>query len=111
MTNDVNTLRLRALDPETFSIEGVIERQPVDAKEILATGRYEVVVASKAVPSVKEDVLKDDPMQDNFTNIDSMNSKALEDFIKNENLDVDLKGLKLIEKRQAVKNALEDDDL
>lgn len=62
-------MKLRHKDEATFKKEGVIERQMIDAREILRTGEYEQVSDETEEPS-KKDVF------------DGMTVKKLQAFLK-----------------------------
>lgn len=47
-------MKLRHKDEATFKKEGVIERQMIDAREILRTGEYEQVSDETEAPSAKD---------------------------------------------------------
>ena len=117
------TVRLRCLEDDVFQTEGIIERLPVDAKEILASGYYELAPGDKLKVKKKQEVkpvqtdngesvvpdVPVEPVEDfdaKIQSIYSMNRRLLEAFIEKEELVVDLEGLNLPKKREAVIAAL-----
>jgi hypothetical protein len=125
MANEIitKTVKLRRIDDEIFQTEGIIERLQVDAREILATGHYKLATGEKLKVKKKQEVkpVKTDngesvvpdvpvePVEDfdaKIQSIYSMNRRLLEAFIEKEELVVDLEGLNLPKKREAVIAAL-----
>ena len=115
MANEIfeNSVRLRAIDKKQAKEEGVIVRGTLDAKEIMRTGRYEIVGTTNAtkvtgVP-VKADVdpeIPEDP-ESKAKKVKSMTTAAIAAFVEKEGLKVDLEGLNLKDKREVVITALE----
>ncbi len=125
MANEIitKTVKLRRIDDEIFQTEGIIERLQVDAREILATGHYKLATGEKLKVKKKQEVkpVKTDngesvvpdvpvePVEDfdaKIQSIYSMNRRLLEAFVEKEELVVDLEGLNLPKKREAVIAAL-----
>lgn len=125
MANEIitKTVKLRRIDDEIFQTEGIIERLQVDAREILATGHYKLATGEKLKVKKKQEVkpVKTDngesvvpdvpvePVEDfdaKVKSIYSMNRRLLEAFVEKEELVVDLEGLNLPKKREAVIAAL-----
>ena len=125
MANEIitKTVKLRRIDDEIFQTEGIIERLQVDAREILATGHYKLATGEKLKVKKKQEVkpVKTDngesvvpdvpvePVEDfdaKIQSIYSMNRRLLEAFVEKEELVVDLQGLNLPKKREAVIAAL-----
>ena len=94
-------VRLKSKDEELFKKEGVIIRRPIDAREILASGGYEVV------PNITKVVGVANVLDDKVELIKSMNTKTLTSFVKNEGLNVNISSGNLVEKRSKVIDALQ----
>lgn len=125
MANEIitKTVKLRRIDDEIFQTEGIIERLQVDAREILATGHYKLATGEKLKVKKKQEVkpvktdngesvvpdVSAEPVEDfdaKVKSIYSMNRRLLEAFVEKEELVVDLEGLNLPKKREAVIAAL-----
>jgi len=125
MANEIitKTVKLRRIDDEIFQTEGIIERLQVDAREILATGHYKLATGEKLKVKKKQEVkpvqtdngesvvpdVPVEPVEDfdaKIQSIYSMNRRLLEAFVEKEELVVDLQGLNLPKKREAVIAAL-----